>query len=356
MNHWRALILAAVSCAASAGGANAASAANATVLTYASPYSPNHTFSRADRTWMRWVQEHSGGALVIRPIWSGALISADESMIELRHGVADIGLITPIYTRGGAHLLRVQTGFYRGAKTFEQQVAMYRCLAAASPQFERELQGLKVLAIQGGTLPGLLTRSREVRRLGDLQGMRVRVPTELLNVMRDLGADPVSMPMGEVYSALAKGVLDGVVAPTDTLKSLHFGEVAKHYTQLEVPRGAYPARAMSRTRWQALTGQERALLDASIPVWEAALSKETLAAVRSGEAEGRAQGVTFIPVAAPEQRRFDELYQRDAQRNARGLARFGIDGMAVFDEAVKVAAGIESTGTVACTEASDAAT
>ena len=40
-------------------------------------------------------------------------------MIELRHGVADIGLITPIYSRGGAHLLRIQTGFYSGAKTFE---------------------------------------------------------------------------------------------------------------------------------------------------------------------------------------------------------------------------------------------
>ena len=32
-------------------------------------------------------------------------------------------LITPIYAHGGTHLLRVQTGFYGGAKTFEQQVA-----------------------------------------------------------------------------------------------------------------------------------------------------------------------------------------------------------------------------------------
>ena len=197
-------------------------------------------------------QQKSGGALTIRPIWSGGLISSDQSLIELRHGVADIGLITPIYAHGGAHLLRVQTGFYAGAKTFEQQVQMYRCLAADSSEYATETQGLKVLAVQGGTLPGLLSRTREVRTLSDLKGMRIRVPTELLNVMRDLGADPVTMPMGEVYSSLAKGVLDAVVAPADTLKSLHFGEVAKHYTQLEVPRGAYPARAMSERRWNAL--------------------------------------------------------------------------------------------------------
>jgi TRAP-type C4-dicarboxylate transport system substrate-binding protein len=305
---------------------------------------------------MAWVAEKSAGSLTIRPIWSGGLISSDQSLIELRHGVADIGLITPIYAHGGAHLLRVQTGFYAGAKTFEQQVEMYRCLAAGSPEYAHELQGLKVLAIQGGTLPGLLSRTREVHTLGDLKGMRIRVPTELLNVMRDLGADPVTMPMGEVYSSLAKGVLDAVVAPADTLKSLHFGEVAKYYTELEVPRGAYPARAMSERRWNALNPREQRLLEASIPIWEAAMAKETRAAVLSGEAEGRAQQVRFIAVSAQEQQRFDELYEEDASRSAAALGRIGIDGTTVFRDARQIARGIRETATVTCARTADAAT
>ena len=72
--------------------------------------------------WHGW-RRNPAARFTIRPIWSGGLISSDQSLIELRHGVADIGLITPIYAHGGAHLLRVQTGFYAGAKTFEQQVA-----------------------------------------------------------------------------------------------------------------------------------------------------------------------------------------------------------------------------------------
>jgi TRAP-type transport system periplasmic protein len=332
------------------------SAAGATVLTYATPYGPNHPFSRADKAWMAWVAEKSGGSLTIRPIWSGGLISSDQSLIELRHGVADIGLITPIYAHGGAHLLRVQTGFYAGAKTFEQQVDMYRCLAADSPEYARELRGLRVLAIQGGTLPGLLSRTREVRTLGDLKGMRIRVPTELLNVMRDLGADPVTMPMGEVYSSLAKGVLDAVVAPADTLKSLHFGEVAKNYTELQVPRGAYPARAMGERRWNALSAEEQQLLEASTPIWEAAMAKETRAAVQSGEAEGRAQQVQFIPVNASDQKRFDDLYEEDASRSADLLSRIGIDGTAVFRDARQIAQGIQQTGSVKCARRADATT
>jgi len=212
------------------------------------------------------------------------------------------------------------------------------------------------LAIQGGTLPGLLSRTREVHSLDDLRGMRIRVPTELLNVMRDLGADPVTMPMGEVYSSLAKGVLDAVVAPTDTLKSLHFGEVAKYYTELRVPRGAYPARAMGERRWNALNLQEQRLLDASTAIWEAAMAKETRAAVQSGEAEGRAQQVQFIPVNAQEQKRFDELYEEDASRSADMLGRLGIDGAAVFRDARQISLGIQQTGTVKCAGRADATT
>jgi TRAP-type C4-dicarboxylate transport system substrate-binding protein len=217
-------------------------------------------------------------------------------------------------------------------------------------------QGFMPAQKHSSTLPGLLSRTREVRTLADLKGMRVRVPTELLNVMRDLGADPVTMPMGEVYSSLAKGVLDAVVAPTDTLKSLHFGEVAKYYTELQVPRGAYPARAMGERRWNALNPQDQRLLEASIPIWEAAMAKETRAAVQSGEAEGRAQQVQFIPVNAEEQKRFDELYEEDASRSAAMLSGIGIDGAAVFRDARQIAQGIQQTGTVTCARRADATT
>jgi len=318
-----------------------------TTLLYASPYSPNHPFSLADKTWMKWVEEHSGGTLHIRPIWSGALLSSDQSLTELRHGVADIGLITPIYVRGGEQLIRIQSGFYSGAKTYQQQVAMYRCLAA-DPEYAHELSGLQVLAIQGGSLPGVLTRERPVTRLESLQGLRIRAPTELLEVLRDLGADPVNMPMGDVYSALAKGVLDGVVAPADTLRSLHFAEVAKFFSRLEVPRGAYPARAMGERRWRALSQAQREILNDSTAVWEAALAQQTESALAAGESQGARDGVQFTLLAAGEQRRFDELYDRDAERNARGLDRYGIDGLAVFRRARALAAQLRAGGTVSC--------
>jgi TRAP-type C4-dicarboxylate transport system substrate-binding protein len=322
--------------------------AGVTTLIYATPYAPNHPFSVADKTWIKWVEAQSGGSLRIHAVWSGALISSDQSITELRHGVADIGLITPIYAKGGERFIKVQTAFYGGAATYAQQVALYRCLQQRSPLFDDELRGLKILAIQGGTLPGVLLRNRPLNSLDDFRGLRIRAPTELLNVLRDLGADPVNMPMGEVYSALAKGVLDGVIAPTDTLKSLHFGDVAHYYTSLEVPRGAYPARAMGERRWLSLTAEQRAVLERSIPIWEAAMAEQTKAAVSSGEAQGRKDGVQFLPIAAAEQQRFDALYERDAERNARTLQAAGVDAVPVFEAARHIAQGIAAHGDVDC--------
>lgn len=322
-----------------------------TELSYSSPYSPSHPFSRADQRWMDWVHEQSGGTLRIKAFWGASVTSSEHAMIELRHGVADIALITPIYARGGTHLLRAQAGFYVGMDTFEQQTAFYRCLAELHPQFDRELRGLKTLAVQGGNLPGIITRDRPVRTLDDLRGLRLRAPSELLSVLEHFGADPVDMPMGEVYSALAKGVLDGVVAPADTLRSLHFAEVAKYFNTIKIPRGAYAARAMGLKRWQQLTDQQRALLERSTAVWERALAEELKRADAAGFERGREFNVQFHEISAADQERFDRVYAADSETRAAALARYGIDGLAVFRDARATAAASADSDRIHCTRA-----
>jgi len=316
-----------------------------TELTYATPYPPSHPFSRADQRWIDHVEQVSGGKLHIVPMWSGTLLSSDMSLEELRHGVADIGLVTPIYTRGGTHLIRIQSGFYSGADTIDSQVALYRCLEASVPELSRELQGLHVLAVQGGLLPGIVTSNRRVRTLADLKGLRIRAPTELLAVLRELGADPVNMPMGEVYSAMAKGVIDGVIAPVDTFQTLHFDEVGNFYSTLSVPRGAYPSRAIGDAAWRRLTPAQQELLEQSRRFWEAALREEIEKGAETGQDAARRANIVISPISPAEQTRFEALYLADAQANARALASLGIDGLDAFR---KARASVKPDGSIRC--------
>jgi TRAP-type C4-dicarboxylate transport system substrate-binding protein len=332
---------------AAALAACAPKAAAPFVLTYATPYPPTHPFSRADIEWMKHIEQASGGRIAFRPYWSGSLLSSDMSMVEIKHGLVDIGLITPIYERGGAHMLRVQSGFYGGVATLQDQVAVYDCLAAQFPEFGNELAGMHVLAVQGGNFPGVMTVKRPVRSLADLRGLRLRAQSDAIDILRSLGADPVNMPMGEVYSALAKGVIDGVVAPADTIKSLHFSEVAHHFTNLRFSRGAYPARAISDAALHRLPPDLQKLLLDSKPFWEAALAHEVLKAEHDGRAMAASQGVDFADISAAEQQRFDQLYNRFALKQAQDLRQVGLNGVPVFEAAQRSIAG----GAKRCTAA-----
>ena len=311
--------------------------AQSITLTYASLYPPNHPFSRADQRWIEFVERESGGRVRIRPFWSGTIISSNQNLVELRHGMADIGMITPMYART-AHLQRVQASFYNDVDGIAPQIAAYRCLASRFPEFNAELPGLHVLAVQGGNYPGILTRGRPVRRLADLRGLRLRAQSDMAAILRAAGGDPVEMPMSEVYSSMARGVIDGVIAPADALRSMHLAEVGDYYTAFRIPRGAYPARAMSERRWRSLPEDVRALLTRSQDVWETALTEEIHGGLRAGSEFGREKGITFIAVAPEEQTRLNDFYNRDAMNSARRLAGYGIDAEPIVRAAWNIVA------------------
>lgn len=67
-----------------------------------------------------------------------------------------------------------------------------------------EPKGFKVLGFWTRPLRQLTNNLRPVRKPGDLKGMKVRVPGSevMIETFRSLGADPIPMAMGEVYTAL----------------------------------------------------------------------------------------------------------------------------------------------------------
>ena len=298
-------------------------------LRYATPYPPQHPFSRADQRWIDHVQAASQGKLRIDTFWSGMLTSSDQSVLELRHGVADVAAIQPIYERGGAHVLRTQTGFYAGARDFREQVSVYKCLAERFAAFDAELPGLSVLAVQGGNLPGIATRDAPIRSLSDLAGLRLRAPSELLELLQSLGADPVTMPMSDVYASLARGVIDGVVAPLDALRSLHLAEVAHYFTRMAIPRGAYPARAIRNESLARLPAAMQRIIKESRPVWEAALARELSQAEAAGLTYAAEHQIAVSDLPAPDQAAFNKAYNKAARTRARALQ----NAEAIFDAA-----------------------
>ncbi len=95
----------------------------------------------------------------------------------------------------------------------------------------------------------------------DMEGMKFRVMNSDLNVnmVRNLGADPTPMSLGEVYQALVQGVIDGAENNWPSYQSGRHFETAQYYS-LTRHSMAPEVLVMSLSRWNKLSETDQKLI------------------------------------------------------------------------------------------------
>ena len=105
------------------------------------------------------------------------------------------------------------------------------------------------------------TVNTPIRTPADLQGLKIRVQNSPVSIamVRQLGAAPTPIDFGELYTALAQGVVDGAENnPPSFFLSRHY-EVARYYT-LDEHTSIPDVLIVSTKVWDTLSEQERAWL------------------------------------------------------------------------------------------------
>ncbi len=94
---------------------------------------------------------------------------------------------------------------------------------------------------------------------GDWAGRKLRGVANQHAVIKALGGVPVVMPMGDVYTAIDKGVVDGGCAPANVLLATKHYEVAKY--RVEPRFGLLVSMiGMNRDRWTKLPKDQQDML------------------------------------------------------------------------------------------------
>lgn len=180
---------------------------------------------------------------------SGALLNAEQLVPGMLRGVTDVGFQTSSYVSasfpilGAAELPFVNDGF-------EQ---MRRALAPDSPLMALmndtlEPQGITNIGAMPCTEQWLFTVDRPVAAPGDLRGLRIRTAGHVEGEMvKALGGAPVSMSSAELYEALERGTIDGMVSYLGTIVSRGLADIVKFGTRAHF--GAYSVDAYANTSW-----------------------------------------------------------------------------------------------------------
>jgi len=126
-----------------------------------------------------------------------------------------------------------------------------------------EAKGVKGLCFGGGWgFRHMLSNKRAINTPDDMKGQTIRVQESPIYVamMKQLGANPVPMPWGEVYLAMKQGTVDGMEIPVVTMVSDKFFEVTKYYS---LTKHTYPPISwfMNLKRYQSLQPDLRQAVD-----------------------------------------------------------------------------------------------
>lgn len=96
----------------------------------------------------------------------------------------------------------------------------------------REYRRVKVLALWTNAPAMIMTRERPVRRLEDMKGLRIRVPSaQWARIVEAWGATPISLSGSDIYLSLQTGVIDGVMIGASGIVPFKLTEVANYYTR-----------------------------------------------------------------------------------------------------------------------------
>lgn len=147
----------------------------------------------------------------------------------------------------------------------------------------------------GGAFNTYLSQKPPMTASGDinLKGFKLRSTATYRPLFEFLGATPINMPSGDIYTGLQRGVIEGFGSPSSGLVALG----VKGHVKYRVDPAYYRINnfvLMNLDRWKALPQAAKDLLDRVGASYEVESSKFYLAAAAEDEKELKAAGMEVI--------------------------------------------------------------
>ncbi|MDR1863891.1 MAG: C4-dicarboxylate TRAP transporter substrate-binding protein [Treponema sp.] len=216
---------------AQGGGAQAA-AAKPLVVQIGYENNPGELVDLAIHEWKRLLEQKSGGAMIMEIFPSSQMGTKNEIIDQMLAGMNVITLADgAFFADRGVPDLGITMAPYLFT-TWDEAWNLLRSDWWASQMKLLEGKGLKVLAANFIYGDRHTLTKRPIRTVDDFRGLKLRVPANTIQVKGTevMGANPTPLPLGEVYTALQQGVIDGVENPLSVLYGGKFHEVAKYLT------------------------------------------------------------------------------------------------------------------------------
>jgi TRAP-type C4-dicarboxylate transport system substrate-binding protein len=212
-------------------------------------FPPVHKCSILAEEWCKEIEKRTSGRVKITYLPGGTLVPANQSYEGAVRGIADISLSSQQWMAGRFPLtealylpLGVKSG-YQGTIMINEWYKKFK---------PKEYDDVKVLYLNCAP-PGVFMTLKPLPSINDLKGLKIRAAGDTAKIVTAMGAIAVSVPMGDIYEGLQRGVVEGVIFPAEALKGWRFGDLIRG---LQDNDGlGYPSAqclVMNKGKWNSL--------------------------------------------------------------------------------------------------------
>lgn len=206
-----------------------------------------------------YVEKESNGRLKIE-LYPASILGDETAMIEaMKLGTLEM------FVGGVFDAQTPMLGLYLMPFFFPTQADLMK--VSRSPLGDKirasaEDLGIKMLAVGDGGSRQFTNNLRPIKNPADMKGLKLRTPPieSIIETMKALGANPVSIPYGDTYMALKTNVADGQENPLANIGDMKFFEVQKYMTMIDYQFHPEPIN-MGLDMWKKLPADLQKIIE-----------------------------------------------------------------------------------------------
>ena len=218
-------------------------------LRISSMWPAQHPLTKAFDQWGKDIEKVTSGRVTFTVFAASTLSPPMQVYDNTVKGVVDVGTSLLAYSPGRlplSEVLQQPLGYRNGYQSTKLADAYYKKFKP------KEFDDVKVMFLHGAA-PGFIFTKNSVKSTADVKGLRIKANAENVDIVKNLGASPVTMPVTETYDSLSRGVIDGALFPIEALQGFKIGEVVK--TVIENYGVSYMTSMyviMNKDKWNAM--------------------------------------------------------------------------------------------------------
>lgn len=299
-------------------------------LKFGSPFPATHFTTTPTERYCATVEKASNGRVKFKYYDAGSLISPPTSYTEIQKGVVDFGLGIASLAPSGFSLFNFWPNLGYGISNASQSRVVGTAIWDQFPEIRAEFSGTQFMILDSPPGNQLISKT-PIRTLADFKGKKIRTIPAYNNLVKSLGAEPISLPAADLYQSLQKGIIDAAITGANDFIGLKLSEVAKYYTALNLGNTALPQKVFNKDSWNKLPPDVQQIFIDNFAGWEKDCDTTVDAIPQQGLDYAKTQGVELITFTPADQAAFTAAVDTQMRLLAADLDAKGLPGTKIFE-------------------------